>query len=205
MEARAAPDDDDRDWRLSGEIEGAAAHGVLHAFVERMREEPALEEARAKLGEEVVVTHDGSRLFAYAYGRAAIERARTEIETALLADGLRAELALSHFAPDVDEWVDPDAPAPAAADPAAAGQPASRTVVALVGRMIRDEFEQSLRTWADQLGLRCEIVEHPHLLSTQVAFTVTGPARKLDEFAAGLDAEERRTIRTERAVMLSPL
>jgi hypothetical protein len=45
----------------------------------------------------------------------------------------------------------------------------------------------------------------PHLLTTQVAFTVTGPKRKVDEFAQGLRAEELATMPTERAVMLSPL
>jgi hypothetical protein len=78
-------------------------------------------------------------------------------------------------------------------------------LVALVGREIREEFEQSMRGWADRLGLRLEIVEHPHLLDSQVAFTVSGPARKVEEFATGLAAEERQTIRTERTVMLSPL
>ncbi len=39
----------------------------------------------------------------------------------------------------------------------------------------------------------------------EVAFTVTGPKRKIDEFAAGLKAEEAATMRAERAVMLSPL
>ncbi len=71
--------------------------------------------------------------------------------------------------------------------------------------MIRAEFEQSIREWAEKLQLQCTIVEHPHLLTTQVAFTVTGPKHKIDEFARGLRAEEWQTIRTERAVMLSHL
>ena len=59
--------------------------------------------------------------------------------------------------------------------------------------------------WASTLGLQCEIIEHPHLLTTQVAFSVTGPRRKIDEFAEGLRAEEVATMRAEREVMLSPL
>jgi hypothetical protein len=54
-------------------------------------------------------------------------------------------------------------------------------------------------------AVRVQIVDHPHLLTTQVAFTVTGPKRKIDEFAQGLNADELATIRAERAVMLSPL
>ena len=49
------------------------------------------------------------------------------------------------------------------------------------------------------------MVEHPHLLSTQVALTVTGPRHKVDEFVAGLQVGERATIRAELGVMSSPL
>ncbi len=87
----------------------------------------------------------------------------------------------------------------------ARGGTETRTLVATVGREIREEVEQSMRNWADQLGLRCEIVEHPHLLNSQVAFTVTGSPRKVDEFAAGLAAEERADDPHRDAVMSSPL
>jgi hypothetical protein len=203
VQHRAAVEDDDRDWRLVAELGPEPGRGALHALVERLHDPRVLADARAAVSDEIVITHDGSRLFAYASGRAAIEQARTAIAAVLAQDGTKAQLALSHYSSDVDEWVDPDAPA--AADVAPPAGPQTRTLVATVGRMIREEFEQSLRSWADQLGLRCEIHEHPHLLSSQVAFTVTGAPRKLDEFASGLRAEERRTIRTEQVVMASPL
>lgn len=195
---------DDRDWRLTGTLPDTGSHRVLHAVVERVRDDDLLREARSAVGDEVVITHDGRRLFAYARTRPEIERARAAIETVLEQQTLAATISLTRYDEGLDEWVDPDSPPPEAAVRAATAV-GSRTLVATVGRSIREEFEQSMRTWADQLGLRCEIVEHPHLLDSQVAFTVTGPARKLDEFASGLSAEEHATIRTERAVMLSPL
>jgi len=71
---------------------------------------------------------------------------------------------------------------------------------------VRDLKPERLTIGATRrLGLECKLVEHPHLLTTQVAFTVTGHKRKIDEFAQGLKAEELATMRTERAVMLSPL
>lgn len=203
MEGRAA-EDDDRDWRLAGVLPDADDHRALHAVVERVRDEQLLRDARVSVGDDVVVTHDGSRVFAYAASRAAIEQARTAIEAALARDGLHPSFFLTHYSDELDDWVDPERPPPEAAVRAATST-RTRTIVATVGRMVRAEFEQSMRNWADQLGLRCEIVEHPHLLSSQVAFTVTGASRKLDEFASGLAAEERQTIRTERQVMLSPL
>ncbi len=206
MEARAAFEDDDRDWRLTGELSGSPSRGLLHALVERVRDPEVIGELRAAVGEQVVITHDGGRLFAYAAGRSSIEAARAAIDSVLAKDGVSATLSLSHFSPELDEWVDPDDHTEARRErEAIARTPESRALVALVGREIREEFEQSMRSWADRLGLRLEIVEHPHLLDSQVAFTVSGPARKVDEFQSGLEAEERRTIRTEQAVIASPL
>ena len=79
----------------------------------------------------------------------------------------------------------------------------TRTVVASAGKLVRAEFEQSLREWATRLGVECEVVEHPHLLLTQVAFTVTGPKRKVDEFVHGVTAEEIMSIRLDGHLMLS--
>jgi hypothetical protein len=59
--------------------------------------------------------------------------------------------------------------------------------------------------WAEKLGLECKLIEHPHLLTSQIAFTVRGPKRRIEEFADGLKAEQLATMRTEREVMLSPL
>lgn len=206
MDEHAAVEDDDRDWRLAGELTGSPGKGVLHALVEQLRDPEAIRDIRAAVSDDVVITHDGDRLYAYASGRATIERARQTIEAVLDREGHAAQLALSHYSGELDEWVDPDSPATVAAERnAATAAPETRTLVATVGREIREEFEQSIRTWADQLGLRCEIIEHPHLMDSQVAFTVTGPRRKVDEFASGLRAEERQTIRTQQQVMLSPL
>jgi hypothetical protein len=197
-------DPDERDWRLSGELSGADG-GFMHGFIGRRKEAHAADDAAAAVGPEVVVTHDGARLFAYAATRAAIEDARSELERALADDGLVVALSLSAWSEEHGEWVDPDAPPPPGPAGADGAADVTRTYVATLGRWVREEFEQSLREWATQLGVSCEVVEHPHLLSTQAAFTVTGPAHKVDEFAAALSAEERATIRTETAVMASPL
>jgi hypothetical protein len=81
----------------------------------------------------------------------------------------------------------------------------TRTMVASAGNLVRAEVEQTMQDGADRLGLKCEVIEHHHLLRTQVAFTVTGPKRKIDEFSKDLIAEGWATFRTEMNVMLSPL
>ncbi len=199
-------DPDERDWRLSGELAGSDG-GPLHGLVGRRREAHAAGDAADAVGADVVVTHDGPRLFAYAASRAAIEDARAKLEQALSADGVTVALSLRAWSEDLEEWIDPDAPPPArpAATIAAENATVTHTYVVTLGRWVRQEFEESLELWAGQLGVTYEIVEHPHLLNTQAAFTVTGPSRKVDEFAAAMRAAEQATIRTETTVMSSPL
>jgi hypothetical protein len=160
---------------------------------------------------DVVITHDRQRLFAYAANEATIAAVRTAIEGVLSRDGITASLRVSRWDEEREEWRQTDPPPSAEetqlADAARRDADAieTRTLVATSGKMIRAEFEQSMRTFADGLGLECEIIEHPHLLSTQVAFTVTGPKHKIDEFSRGLVAEGWATIRGETTVLLSPL
>ena len=42
--------------------------------------------------------------------------------------------------------------------------------------MVRNWFETTVADEARELGVELSIVEHPHLLTTQIVFTLTGPA-----------------------------
>jgi hypothetical protein len=183
----------------------------LHDLVNRFREPDLAREVQASLPDDVVVTHDGKLLFAYAADETTIKRARQAIEHVLRHDGIDASMRLSHWDDELDDWRQTDPPGRAqqqrAEDVARGNAEAieTRTLIASVGKEIRAEFEQSMLNSAAQLGVECNIVEHPHLLTTQVGFTVSGPKRKVEEFAQGLAAEERATFRTDTSVMLSPL
>ena len=163
------------------------------------------------LPDDVVITHDGKLLFAYAATEQAIAGARSAVEAVLRRDAIGAVIRVSHWDDELDAWHQTDPPPTAeqkrAEDAAAQDADAveTRTIVATAGRWVHDEFEQTMLDWAKRLGLECTVVEHPHLLSTQVAFTLVGPKRKIDEFSRALNAEGRATIRTETGVMLSPL
>jgi hypothetical protein len=201
----------EQDWRLEGELDVGDARGALHELVGRFRGPDVVREIEAAVGHDVVITHDGRRLFAYAADETTLATARGAIEGVLARDGISASLRVSRWEDELDEWRQTDPPLSAQeaqlADAARRDADAieMRTLVVSSGKMIRGEFERSLSDWADKLGLECSIVEHPHLLTTQLAFTVTGPKRKIDEFSRGLSAEEWATIRTETAVMSSPL
>ena len=203
--------DDEQDWRMEAELQVPDTGGALHELIGRLRGPDVVKEIEARVSHDVVVTHDGKLLFAYAAGQATLASARSEIAQILAGDGIQASVRVSHWDDESEKWRQTDPPltveeqqseAVAERD---ANAPETRTLVVSSGKMIRAEFEQSIREWADKLELQCSIVEHPHLLTTQVAFTVTGPKHKVEEFARGLRAEEWRTIRTETAVMASPL
>ncbi len=200
-----------QDWRMLAELDVAEPGGALHTIVGRLRGPDVVKEIEATVPHDVVITHDGRRLFAYAADEATLTAARRAIEALLEREGIAATVRVSHWDGELEQWLQIDPPPSAgqrsATDAARRDGEAidTRTLVASSGKLVRAEFEQTMRDWADRLGLECEIIEHPHLLSTQVAFDVTGPRHKLDEFARGLKAEEWATIRTERTVMLSPL
>jgi len=201
----------DQDWRLAVEPDAPDAGGALHGLIARLRGPDLVKEIEAAVSHDVVITHDGKLLFAYAADEATLIAARTAIERTLQQDGINASVRMSHWDDERDEWRQTDPPLSAGEqqreDVAEREADAieTRTMVASSGMLVRAEFEQSMLDWASRLGLECKMIEHPHLMTTQVGFTVTGPKRKIDEFARGLSAEGWAFVRTETSVMLSPL
>jgi hypothetical protein len=210
--ATGAPDTTtEQDWRLKAELDAVDTRSALDRVLGRVHGPDVVKDLREAVGHDVVITHDGKLLFAYASSEAALKAARGAIENVLERDDIKASILVSHWDDDLDEWHQTDPPLSGEAkriddDARRDGNTVeSRTLVASSGRGIRAEFEGSMVAWAQELGLEYEVIEHPHTLTSQVAFTVTGPKRKIDEFAQGLRAEEIATMRTERSVMLSPL
>ena len=198
---------DDKNWRLKASLDGGGDGRSLEHAVHHMRSSEVAERAGAEVPSDVVITHDGNMLFAYAVSEQEIKSARAAVQ-ALDRD---AQLVISHWDDELDEWAQVDPPLTAAAKLAeeaaerAGEEVETRTMVTSAGALVRDEIEQTMRESAQVLGLELSIEDHRHLLTWQVLFHVTGPRHKIAEFAAGLNAAEMATMRTERMVMLSPL
>jgi hypothetical protein len=211
MAAEATNNTSDEDWRLEAELDVPEVKRSLHNVVTRLRGSGVVKEVEASVPHDVVVTHDGKLLFAYAADEATLNEARHAIDEVLRRDGISARMRVSRWDDTYDRWHQTDPPQTAQeaqVDAVAAREdeePQTRTMVASSGKLVRAEFEQTMLDWANKLGLECKIIEHPHLLTTQVAFTVTGPRRRIDEFSRGLAAEGWAAIRAETGVMLSPL
>ncbi len=198
--------DEDQDWRLHAQLD---REGGVHRVVGRFRGPGVVGDVEKAVASDVVITHDGQELFAYASTRPAIDGAREAILGVLDEDGVGADMKVSHWDDELDEWVQVDPPlAPEEVRRREAAEEAAedietRTLVAKAGRLVRGEFEETMLAAANGLGLECKIIEHPHLLSSQVAFTVTGPRGDVEEFARGLKAEGWAFVRAESWLMSS--
>jgi hypothetical protein len=196
---------EDQDWRLRVDLPDAAG---LHA---RLRGAHHFErELQPLIGDDVVLSHDEETLFAYANSEAGINEARRAIEHQLAADGLTATVAVSHWDDDLGDWHQVEPPEGAAQREHEQEERAeheevearderivTRTVAITSGRMVRKWFETTVANEAREVGVELEIVEHPHLLTTQLAFTLTGPAAAVEQVIADLKARAMQVTRLE--------
>jgi hypothetical protein len=198
---------DTQDWRLRVDI---ADPSRLHA---RLRDARRVEhDANATIPEGVVLDRDDETLFAYANTRAAIDETRRAIERVLADDDVSAGVTLSHWDGATSDWRQIE-PSPDAAELAReaeedrenaaavqlAGTIVTRTVAETAGKLVRNFFETTVANEARARGVKLSIVEHPHLLTTQIAFTLTGPSEAVDEVIVDLQARAQGITRIESA------
>jgi len=101
------------DFRVEVELDDEA-HG--YPLRERLRALNLDDEARERLGRNVVVTRDGSRLFAYTSTEEQAREAERIIAELLAAEGLTADLAVTRWHPVAEDWRDAAAPLPQTAE-----------------------------------------------------------------------------------------
>ena len=103
----------DDDFRVEVELDDEA-HG--YPLRERLRALNLDDEARQRLGANVVITRDGSRLFAYTSSEARAREAERVISELAADAGLTADLAVTRWHPVAEEWRDASLPLPATAE-----------------------------------------------------------------------------------------
>ena len=205
----------DQDWRLRAEVADPAG---LHERLRGARH--ADHEGQPPLSHEVVLSHDEDTLFGYANTQEEIMAARSAIERQLASDGLSATLLVSHWDDELGElgdWhqVDPPLDEPGRAreareraehkaDETRDARVETRTVAITSGKMVRNWFETTVADEARDAGVELSIVEHPHLLTTQIVFTLTGPTAKVDAVIEDLRDRAGQATRLETAY-LTPL
>jgi hypothetical protein len=197
---------DDQDWRLRVDIDDPSA---LHA---RLRGARHFErELDPLIADDVVLSFDDDTVFAYANTSASIEEVRRAVERQLAQDGLTADIHVAHWDDGSEVWLAPGE-APPRADPAihagedgAAPEPSAddpivtRTYAETSGRIVRNYFENIVAGEAQSRGVKLSIVEHPHLLTTQLAFNLTGPSSAVDGVIAAIQSDANNVTRFESA------
>ena len=97
------------EWRAEVHLEDEG-HGLT--LGDRLRSLDLDDEARKRLGERVVVTRDGGRMFMYTGSEETAREAERVARELAAADGLEARTRITRWDPDADEWVDPSTPRP---------------------------------------------------------------------------------------------
>jgi hypothetical protein len=148
------------EWRVEVELH-EEGHGL--SLGERLRTLDLDDEARKRLGDRVVVTRDGSRMFLYARSSDEASAAAEVIGSLATEDGIEAETELTRWDEETDSWVPGDgAPAAASGDEGeAAGEAEWEARIVLssvrkafeVARQLRDEGLEVRRRWRFVLAL----------------------------------------------------
>ena len=195
----------EQDWRLRVDLADPAG---LH---DRLRDAQHFEhELEPLISPEVVLSYDDDTLFVYASTEDAVREARRAIEHQLASEGITATVVVSHWDDALGEdgdWRQVDPPetgeqlehdkAERAEEEARDQRVETRTVAITSGRWVRTWFETTVADEAREAGVELSIVEHPHLLTTQLAFTLTGPTAKIDTVVADLKGRAMQVTRLE--------
>jgi hypothetical protein len=99
----------EEEFRVEVELDDAE-HG--YSVGERLRALDLDDEARDRLGRDVMVTRDGSRLFLYTATEAQAREAERTVRDLVEADELTAEIAVTRWHPVEEAWVDASRPLP---------------------------------------------------------------------------------------------
>ncbi len=91
-----------------------ASHGF--DVRERLRARDLDDEARERLGRDIMVTRDGSRIFLYAGTEEQAREAERTMRALVDEDGLTADIAVTRWHPVEEVWKDASVPLPATAE-----------------------------------------------------------------------------------------
>lgn len=99
----------DEDWRIEVKLDDEEQG---YSLTERLRAGDLDDEARARLGERVVVSRDGSRLFLYTATESQSREAEQVIRDLVASHDLSAEISATRWHPIEQAWQDASIPLP---------------------------------------------------------------------------------------------
>jgi hypothetical protein len=103
----------DEDWRIEVDLDDEEQG---YSLTERLRAADLDDEARARLGERVVVSRDGSRIFLYAATESQSREAEQVIRDLVARHDLSAKISATRWHPIEQTWQDASIPLPTTAE-----------------------------------------------------------------------------------------
>jgi hypothetical protein len=97
------------DWRLTVTVQD---EGVIESFLDGLREVGLERDARRRLGDRVVVSHDGPRIFLYTDREEDAREAERAIGPLMAKHKLHGDVVLHRWHPIEERWEDPSVPLP---------------------------------------------------------------------------------------------
>jgi hypothetical protein len=95
------------DWRVELDVED---HDAFHRALDRLRERGVAREARHSLGDDVVISVDRDRIFAYTETREEAQRALRVLTELAQDHHLAAHATVTRWHPEGERWEPLDAP-----------------------------------------------------------------------------------------------
>jgi len=139
------------EWRVEVRL-GDEDNGL--SFGERLRSLDLDDEARDRLGERVIVTRDGSRIFLYAGDEGSAREAERVARELAADDELMAEVTVTRWHPVEEAWKDPSTPLPRSDDEVAAERRRHEAAEARSG-----DYEWEVRVDLPSLGDAGELAD----------------------------------------------
>jgi hypothetical protein len=89
------------DWRVELDVED---HDAFHRALDRLRERGVAREARHRLGEDVTISVDGERIYAYAPTRERAQEAARVLAELASSHHLTVDSTIAHWHPEQERW-----------------------------------------------------------------------------------------------------
>jgi hypothetical protein len=181
------------EWRVEVDLDDEQ-HGFK--LGERLHSLDLDDEARKRLGDRVIVTRDGAKIFLYATNEEQAREAEGVARDLVADEGLRAETALTRWHPDADEWKDASVPLPQTDAERAAEQE----------RHEEEAEREQPRRWDYQWEVRVDLLTLHDTLAFASRLTDEGihVRRHWRYLLVGAASEERATELAERIAGEAP-
>jgi len=148
----------DDEWRVEVELRG---EGESLSLGDRLRTLDLDDEARERLGDRIIVTREGARMFLYARSAPEAEEAERVIRSLAGEEGVEAKATVTRWAPYADAWTAGGGAPAAEREPEAAGEAEWEARIMMpsalkafeVARRLRDEGLEVRRRWRFVLAL----------------------------------------------------